>query len=626
MLRIKGLVDKLGRLSRFTEVFPPTLIPASIYILVIFYYPLLRMLRLSIFDPDFTLDHYRHFITTPAYTIVLSNTIKISAANVAICLFLGYPLAYYLANKPPRIANRLMILVLLPFLISGLVRNYAWMVLLSSSGVINQTLMKIGLITSPLKLMFNRFGVLVGMTYINLPWMILPLYGVMRGIDPHLSRAADSLGAGPFRSFIRVYFPLSLPGVFAGSVLVFIYSLGFFVTPSILGGINEIMIAQLIEHHTSSLNWGFASASAVILLVVTFIPLIIGSKTLGFSRLVSSFATGDAATSSPTIVKNDTDGKKLFFMDKGLLNRSLTRNVKLSKVTSTSSLYLGKGSKKIRKILRKVFSIPVRAAIRIRWSILTVLGTFTLAFLIIPVFVVIPISFSSALYLTFPPPGFSLQWYEDYFAGTGWINPTIMSFIVATITMLIATILASLAAYAIVRKNFALKPSVYALLLSPLIIPEIITAISIYFIISRIGLIGTPLGLVIGHVVFALPPALVVLTAVLQNFDWDLERAALSLGANRIKVWSAVIFPIILPGLISAALFAFLRSFDELLMALFMSGVQAKTLPKRMWEGIREEINPTIAAVSTLLIVLYVSIMVIRELLERRSRSGTDRG
>jgi putative spermidine/putrescine transport system permease protein len=242
--------------------------------------------------------------------------------------------------------------------------------------------------------------------------------------------------------------------------------------------------------------------------------------------------------------------------------------------------------------------------------------------LVLPIFVVIPISFSSAEYLTFPPPGLSLRWYEAYLGDSTWTQATLRSVQVGAATMVLALILGSLAAYALARTKFRAKSLVYAFLISPMIVPEVITAIAVYFLVAKLGLVGNPLGLVLGHTVFALPPAIILITSVLQTFDWSLERAALSLGAGRLMAFRRVIIPILLPGMLSAALLAFLRSFDELIMAMFIASYGATTLPKKMWEGLREEINPTIASVSTLLIVFSVLAMLALQILQRRRRTS----
>lgn len=258
------------------------------FILTFYIYPLTRMLLISLFDPDFTLEHYAHFFREPTYFLVLIETFKMAASVTVITLLLGYPVAYLLANAPPRVSSLLMIIVVLPFLTAILVRTYAWMVILGRNGVVNQLLLHLGLISSPVKLMHNIIGVYVGMVQILLPFMILPLYSVMSGINRDYLKAAENLGANPIRVFLHVFLPLSLPGVGGGCLLVFIIGLGFYITPALLGGISDVMISMLIESQVNSLlNWGFASALAVILLVMTLILFYIYNRFFGVDRLMS---------------------------------------------------------------------------------------------------------------------------------------------------------------------------------------------------------------------------------------------------------------------------------------------------------------------------------------------------
>lgn len=240
-------------------------------------------------------------------------------------------------------------------------------------------------------------------------------------------------------------------------------------------------------------------------------------------------------------------------------------------------------------------------------------------FLVLPVFVIIPISFSSARFLQFPPKGFSLQWYAEYFGSRNWIYATVRSFQVGILTMIMATILGTLASFALVRGDFKGKRVVYGIILSPLIIPVIITSVAIYYFFAKLHLVGTIWGLVLAHTALAIPFVVVNVTATLQGFDITLERAALSLGANRLVTFMKVTFPLIWPGIVSGSLFAFITSFDEVVVAMFLTGSKP-TLPKQMWDGIRVSINPTISAVASLLIIFSILLLLSLHVLTGRSR------
>ena len=207
------------------------LLPALLVLAVLFAYPLIGILNRSVYKAGYTLDFYRQIFRVPVYLQVLWGTFRVSALVTLLCLTLGYPLAYVLASCRPRTARLLTIIVILPFFTSIIVRTYAWMVLLGRNGIVNQYLMVLGLTDKPLPLLYNQAGVVIGMSYVLLPYMVLTVYSVMQGIDPGLVRAAHSLGASRLQAFRRVFLPLSLPGIAGGTLLVFILSLGFFITP-----------------------------------------------------------------------------------------------------------------------------------------------------------------------------------------------------------------------------------------------------------------------------------------------------------------------------------------------------------------------------------------------------------
>lgn len=222
------------------------------------------------------------------YRDVIVRTFAISAAVTLICLLLGYPLAYWIATAPPRTARMLLLLVLLPFWTSLLVRTTAWVVVLQGGGVINSLLGWLGLVdpAHPLELIHNRIGVLVAMTHILLPFMVLPIYSVMKGIPPNYMRAAASLGAPPLPAFVRVYLPLSLPGVSAGCLLVFILALGYYITPALVGGPQDQMLSYFIAYFASQVtNWGMAAALSATLLVLVLLLYALYHRIVGIDKL-----------------------------------------------------------------------------------------------------------------------------------------------------------------------------------------------------------------------------------------------------------------------------------------------------------------------------------------------------
>jgi ABC-type spermidine/putrescine transport system permease subunit I len=237
-------------------------------------------------DGSLTLEHYRRMLEQPSYGRTFVMTFKVSLITTALCIGLGYPLAYALSQMPRRVADLCMIAVLLPFWTSLLVRTYAWLVLLQRKGLINDWGMRLGWWDEPLALVHNLTGTLIGMVHIMLPFLVLPVLNAMRAIDGDLLKAAANLGASPARAFRSVFLPLSLPGLAAGTLIVFILCLGFYVTPAVLGGGKVIMVSNQIANDIELFfNWGAASALGAVLLVLTMLLLWAATRLLRIDRL-----------------------------------------------------------------------------------------------------------------------------------------------------------------------------------------------------------------------------------------------------------------------------------------------------------------------------------------------------
>lgn len=247
---------------------------AVVFLFIFFGYPLTRILKIAFFNPDLTWENFRIIFKDPQglYLNVFFTTFRIAGIVTLLTFVLGYPLAALLVHAKGRWQQVIIICVLLPFWTSVLVRTYAWMVLLGRRGLVNSALMTLGIIDAPVQLVFNSTGTIIGMTHIMLPYMVFPLYSVMNTIDAGLIKAAYNLGAKPWQAFLKIFFPLTLPGVFGGGLIVFVVSLGFFITPALLGGQKDIMVAVLIERQVmETLEWGLSAALSLILLTATLL-------------------------------------------------------------------------------------------------------------------------------------------------------------------------------------------------------------------------------------------------------------------------------------------------------------------------------------------------------------------
>jgi len=262
--------------------------PAILLVLVILVIPVGWLFFVSFIGADgqFSMENYERMITRKSYFRIFITTFKISLFATALCILIGYPLAYFMSQLPNRIANLCMITVLLPFWTSLLVRTYAWLVLLQKRGLVNDWAISLGLWDEPIKMVHNMTGTLIGMVHIMLPFLILPVYSAMKQIDRDLLKAASNLGASPRRAFWTVFFPLSTPGLFAGALMVFVLCLGFFVTPAVLGGGKVIMVSmKIVSNIELFVNWGAASALGVVLLTLTVFVLWIASRFLNLENI-----------------------------------------------------------------------------------------------------------------------------------------------------------------------------------------------------------------------------------------------------------------------------------------------------------------------------------------------------
>jgi putative spermidine/putrescine transport system permease protein len=273
--------------SRFFDGWGLLILPVGGFLLAVFVVPLGGVLLRSVTDPSPGVENYQDFFGSPVYLDVLVNTFTTAGLVTLITLLLGFPYAYLMTLARPFWRTVLVIAVLVPFWTSLLVRTFAWVLILRDTGVVNDVLTASGLTAEPVPLLRNLTGVLIGMVQVMLPFAVLPLYATMRGIDRRLVQAAEGLGARPVTAFWRIYAPLTAPGAAAAALLVFVPSLGFYVTPALLGGPKNVMLGEFIVQQLSGvLRWGFASALAVILLVVTAALLLVVARLTDLRKMI----------------------------------------------------------------------------------------------------------------------------------------------------------------------------------------------------------------------------------------------------------------------------------------------------------------------------------------------------
>ncbi|WP_245263313.1 ABC transporter permease subunit [Azorhizobium doebereinerae] len=562
--------------------------PLVVLLLAFLVYPVGQLLALSVWGKaGFSLAAYQQLFASPLYFNVMLITLKISFFTTVLSVVGGYPIAYLISVASPERKATLLFWVLLSFWTSFLVRAFAWIVILGRRGVLNHLLTSLGIIDTPADLLYNFGSVLVGMVHALMPLAILTMLAVMENIDRTLPRAASTLGARPGTAFWKIYFPLSLPGVAAAAIMVFVTAIGFFIVPALLGGRRETMITQLIiDQVLQTLNWGFAGAISVLLLLVVLVVFVLYDKLLGLSSMTGTSAPR-AATARP----------------QGFGHR----------IGDAILTLLGDVSDRIIAVFprgRRDGAKPPRPLVAFVWIVLVLMS--------LPAVLMIPLSFGSGG-LNWPPQGFTLQWYREMLDSPVWAQALTRSLLVGLGTGVLSMLIGTPAAFLLVRGDMRGKGAMLAFVLSPIVVPRMIIAVGLFYMFARIGLVGTALGLVLGHTVVAVPYVVMTMMAVLRNYDTRLDLAAQSLGARPLATLRYVTLPILGAGMMSSFLFAFATSFDELTIALFASGGLNATLPKQFWDEVTLQVSPVIAAVSTCLFVFIAVLIFAADRLRRRS-------
>ena len=565
--------------------------PGIVFLVAFLLLPSLRLLLLGFEEPEtgaWSLAAFQRALGVGVYARILSTTFAIAFWTTALSLLLGYPLAYWLVRLPPRFQRLATLLVLLPFWTSALVKNFAWLVLLGRNGIVASGLSALG--WQEPELLFGRGTVIFGMTHAMLPLAVVTMMPVMRRIDPRLSLAAGTLGAPGAQSFWRVFFPLSLPGVAAAGLLVFIGSLGFFITPALLGGRQDTMLGQVIILQITQLqNWTFAAALATMLVVSALVTCLLYDALFGLSSLAGGGSGGRRA---------------------GRWTRRVG-GVLLGCLAAIFSWLSG--------TFARLLGGP-----RFSW-LLPAFSLLLVAVLVLPILAVVPIGFTSSSFLSFPPPGYSLRWFEEYASSPVWIAATLRSFLVGFVTACLTLAITLPAAFALARTESRLAGAVFLLFLTPMVVPSIVIAVALFYLFAQVSLIATDTGIVIGHTVGSIPIALVILTAILKNHDWQLDRAAATLGAGPWQVLRRITLPAIGGGVFVAFIFAFLHSFEELTIAIFVGGGLKSTLPKQMWDEVTLQVTPTLAAASVVVFAVIFVLFAVAELLGARGAGGRRR-
>ncbi|HZS34349.1 MAG TPA: ABC transporter permease subunit [Methylomirabilota bacterium] len=516
-------------------------------------------------EPVWNLGNYRAVFTQPVYARVMGRTLAIAGLVTAGCILLAYPFAYFLARRVRRWQGALIVLVMIPFWTSFLVRTYAWMSILASNGVINAGLRALGLIERPVQLLYTTTAVVIAGIYLYLPFAVLSIYTSLEKLGPALEEAAMDLGAGPWRTFRRVTLPLSLAGVQAAVIFVFVPTLGLFVTPALLGGANATMIGNLqVTIFKTSLDFALGSAVSFVVLAVALVAVALFGRSVDLERV---YAGG------------------------------------------------------VGQLMRRAAGGPGRG----RAGLLHLYAVLVYAFLFAPVAFLILFSFSSAAGGVFPPPGYTLRWYGEAIDDP-WLMASVgNSLVIAVLSAVLAVVIAAPGAYAIVRYRFPGRGLLRQVLIIPLIIPSIMLGFGLLLLFNAAGVELSLATILIGHATYVLPYAFFVLAAQQYGFDRALEEAAMDLGANRLQTFRRITLPLMVPGLTAAGIFAFTLSLDEFIITFLLTST-TQTLPLYVWGMLRTIVSPTVNAVATLIVVASFALLgalLLGQLVLRRRASGS---
>ena len=552
--------------------------------------PTAQMLSLGFFDKvtgALSLSAFARIWIGGPYLAVLSTTFSVAIWTTLLCVGLGYPLAYWLSRKPPRQQRIAALFVLLPFWTSALIKNFSWLVLLGRNGIMAKTIAAIGMKGGD-HLLFSRTTVVFAMVHTLLPLAVVTMLPVMNQIDRRLVMAASTLGANNARAFWQVFLPLSMRGVAAAGLLVLVASLGFFVTPALVGGAKDTMIGQLIILQINELqNWQLGSALAAILLISTISTCFVYDRIFGLSSVAND---GDRPARPDSVVRRA-----------GLA------------VVRLGGLICGQVEAAWKRNIR---GLPGDV-------LLSVYAGTMIAILLVPIIAFVPMAFTGSTFLSFPPPSLSYRWFAEFAASPLWLGAMIRSFSIGFATAAITSLVAAMAALGVARTRSRLGSVAFLLYLSPMMVPSIVIAIALFYLFARISLVASNIGIIIGHTVIAMPVVFMVMLATFKGHDWKLDAAASTLGAGRLRTFWHVTLPLVASGLAVGFVTGFLQSFEELTVAIFVGGGIKTTLPKQMWDGILLQVSPVIAAASVVVLIVVIAMFAIIEFAQaRRLRSS----
>jgi putative spermidine/putrescine transport system permease protein len=548
------------------------LAPALALLFFFLLLPLLVAVAISLRFPAPDLHAYTELIGG-TFRAILFGTVRDSTIVAFGCLLLGLPTCYAYMRLGSRYLPLIMLAVLVPYFTSTLIRSYAWIAILGNQGLINRALLGLGFVSEPVKLAYTWSGMIVAMVQVQLPLFVIPVLTVMQRCDPSLMRAAKTLGADPVTAFITVYLPQIRPGLTAAVVMVFMTSLGFYVTPALLGPPSTLFLSQSIEMRINTLSdQPGAAAQSIVLLAMTIVV-----AWLFFRPLRTS------------LVPEEQDVAR---------GPTIERPLRVS-------------------VLSPILQRLAEALSPVRWPAFASIAVLTTLLLVGPLLVLFPLSFSDAPYLSFPPASYSTRWYRAYFSDSDWLRATLLSLSLGLAGAMLATLSGGLAALAMARISPLLRVILLLVCAIPMIVPSMVLGTSVFYLAAPLGWVGHPAILVGCYALLSLPYATMVLTTALARFDWQLPKAAATLGASPRTALLTIVLPLILPSIAGAFIFSFFVGFDDVNVALFLANPYDRPLPVVMLDDIRDQINPRTASVAVIFFLAAVLLCLLQAAVQR---------
>ncbi|SFO38037.1 Binding-protein-dependent transport system inner membrane component [Roseovarius lutimaris] len=566
--------------------------PILVTVLFFFMFPLLWLLRVSFYESGassgygvggtsfyipntFTFGNYFEFLSSSYYMSILGNTLSFTAIITVVTMIISYPFAYYIYMAKPRLKMLLIAAVLLPKLTNVLLLVYGLKIMLGNSGMVNDTLLWLGVIDQPIRLLNNTFAAVIGKVLLVAPYPILVLVAGFHALDSTLKAAAKGLGATPWQAFREVTFPLSLPSAVVGMLITIIWGLGAFISPSLLGSPkNQTLAVEIPKQTFENVNWAMGSTVAFMMVLLVLIVVLLQSSIVNYFERPRTAPT----TSSGLAANNGT----------------------VRTYSGGETIPLPARSPRVAHVRDMV----------IKWAY-HIFAALVVFYFMAPIVVTALVSFTPGNILEIPTDEFSLRWYVAFFESDKWVSALWNSIYVGSFTVILSVGVGLTAALGFSALGTNKNSFIYTVALLPIYTPGVIIGMSLLAFSQQMGIWGTYFSISLGHMLWSFPLVIMVLKVSIDALDAGLNEASRGLGASRFTTFREITLPLIAPALFVSALFTFIISLNEFVMTLFLTTVETETLPRLIWPTLRFSLTPLTAAASGVLLIITIVLLMV---------------